>query len=282
MNVLIHHENRGGKVSGAWEGTGDTLLHVQQQGRGQLRLVFQKARQSSEHHATALQLAWADGEGFTVEEKPELDDDTIAERIIEAIAADPGTGWSRVEDATRGMADKRRMAVRDRLLQTGRIVNVVKDEAGELVALDRCPERRPARLYLAHDPTIRHLPRNPAADERQSAAGRGEGTTSRLPRAARPIEGGRAAAADVHPPRLDLDADAETDTTDAALSLIATAHRNGHLTTAEALDLERLHELIEKARAVREAERAGQEGGEVIPGQIDIFEAITQAEETGR
>ena len=29
--VLVHHENKGGKVSGAWEGTGDTLLHVQQQ-----------------------------------------------------------------------------------------------------------------------------------------------------------------------------------------------------------------------------------------------------------
>jgi AAA domain-containing protein len=26
--ILIHHENKGGKVSGAWEGAGETLLHV--------------------------------------------------------------------------------------------------------------------------------------------------------------------------------------------------------------------------------------------------------------
>lgn len=56
-NVLIHHENRGGKVSGAWEGAGDTLLHVQQQSHGRLRLYVQKARWSSEQHATSLQLA---------------------------------------------------------------------------------------------------------------------------------------------------------------------------------------------------------------------------------
>lgn len=53
--VLIHHENKGGQVSGAWEGAGDTLFHVQGQGHGRTRLHVQKARWSSAHHATTLQ-----------------------------------------------------------------------------------------------------------------------------------------------------------------------------------------------------------------------------------
>lgn len=168
-NILIHHENRGGQVSGAWEGAGDTLLHVQGQGHAKLRLVFQKTRWSSEHHATSLQLAWADGEGFTVEEKPELDDDTIAEQLIAVITGNPGVGWTRVEEQTPGMARGRRKTVRDELLRAGTVVNIVKDENGELVALDHCPERRPARLYLADDPTIRHLRPDPGADGAQTA-----------------------------------------------------------------------------------------------------------------
>jgi hypothetical protein len=214
-NVLIHHENRGGAVSGAWEGAGDTLLHVQQQGRGQLRLLFQKARWSSEHHATALLLAWADGESFAVEEKPELDDETIAERILSAISADPGIGWTRVAEQTPGMADKRRRAIRDQLLQAEKIVNVVRAEGGELVALDYCPERRPAKLYPAADPAIRHLRLDPAADEPQTAAATGEGVAADLRPAAPPIRSRRARAADLHP-SLDLDSDSLSGNTDAA------------------------------------------------------------------
>ncbi len=59
--VLIHHENKGGKVSGAWEGAGDTLFHVRAQGHGQTRLYVQKARWASAHHATTLHLTWTDG-----------------------------------------------------------------------------------------------------------------------------------------------------------------------------------------------------------------------------
>jgi hypothetical protein len=62
--VLIHHENKGGKVSGAWEGSGDTLVHVTGKGPGGTRLYFQKARWSSRYHATTLHLRWVEGEGF--------------------------------------------------------------------------------------------------------------------------------------------------------------------------------------------------------------------------
>ena len=66
--ILVHHENKGGAVSGAWEGSGDTLLHIEARGPGHTCLHVQKARWSSVHHGTTLDLAWTDGEGFTVED----------------------------------------------------------------------------------------------------------------------------------------------------------------------------------------------------------------------
>jgi hypothetical protein len=161
--VLIHHENKGGQVSGAWEPAGDTLFHVTGQGHGRTRLGIQKARWDSKRHATALNLLWAEGDGFTVEEKPELDDEGIVEKIIEAVDADPGMGVTKLEEATPGVGKERRKKVRDGLLADGRIVNVGKDENGQEVALDRVVERVPARLFLAHDPTISHLRRDSGA-----------------------------------------------------------------------------------------------------------------------
>jgi hypothetical protein len=80
--ILVHHENKGGTVSGAWEGAGDTLLHVDARGPGKTHLHVQKARWSSEHHGAHLDLTWTDGEGFTVDEER----DYVAE--IEALLAD--------------------------------------------------------------------------------------------------------------------------------------------------------------------------------------------------
>jgi hypothetical protein len=75
--VLVHHENKGGTVSGAWEGAGDTLLHVQAAGNGHTIVFVQKARWASEHHHKTLRLAWTDGEGFRLEG----DRDPLAEML---------------------------------------------------------------------------------------------------------------------------------------------------------------------------------------------------------
>jgi hypothetical protein len=166
--VLIHHENKGGSISGAWEGAGDTLLHVTGQGQGRTRLYVQKARWSSAHHATTLQLLWAEAEGFEVEELPELDDETIAAQLLAAIRGNPGTGWTRVEEATPGVSRERRREIRDGLLVRGEIVNLGKDENGEPVLLDHCPERKAARLYPPDDPTIAHLRPSRGADGAQT------------------------------------------------------------------------------------------------------------------
>ena len=65
--IIAHHENKGGAVSGAWEGAGDTLLHVQAAGNGHTVVFIAKARWASAHHHKTLKLAWTDGEGFELE-----------------------------------------------------------------------------------------------------------------------------------------------------------------------------------------------------------------------
>ena len=65
--LLIHHENKGGQVSGAWEGSGDTLLHVQGAGNGHTLVYVQKARWDSTRHGTTMTLAWEGVEGFELE-----------------------------------------------------------------------------------------------------------------------------------------------------------------------------------------------------------------------
>lgn len=71
--ILVHHENKGGTVSGAWEGAGDTLIHATVHVRGKTKLHFQKARWSSEWHRQTVELNWADGEGFELAEEPDRD-----------------------------------------------------------------------------------------------------------------------------------------------------------------------------------------------------------------
>jgi hypothetical protein len=122
--LLIHHENRVGQVSGAWEAEPDTVAHVSSQGNGRTRLYWQKVRWSSALHATSTNLVWADGESFTVEEKPEITDDTMADELLEAVRENPGASWSKIRDTqtVRGKAVEL-AKVRDRLIAAGTLIN---------------------------------------------------------------------------------------------------------------------------------------------------------------
>jgi hypothetical protein len=154
--ILIHHENKGGQVSGAWEGAGDTLFHVQGQGHGRTRLYVQKARWSSSHHATTMNLLWADGAGFELDENPDLDDLALADLIVAAITQTPGTAWTQVERSIKGVRSGRLRGIRDGLFADKKIVNQTKRDGAE-VLVGGCESRRPSSLYLADDPTIQHL-----------------------------------------------------------------------------------------------------------------------------
>jgi hypothetical protein len=77
--ILVHHENKAGDVSGAWEGSPDTLLHVKAAGNGHTIVYVQKARWSSQHSQTTFKLAWTPGEGFAPEDGER---DLLAEIVL--------------------------------------------------------------------------------------------------------------------------------------------------------------------------------------------------------
>jgi hypothetical protein len=194
--ILIHHEGKSGTISGAWEGVCDTLLHVLGRGHGRTDVRIEKARWASEYHGTLLELAWADGDGFTLKDKP--DDEQTAEMIVAFVAQHPGTGWGKVEDATPGIARQARNNLRDTLLRDGALVNIAKDEGGRDVLLDHVREGHRARLYLPSDQPLREA----GADaERIALAWVGSGSPQPL-RAPRSIGGADVGAADSHPSEL--------------------------------------------------------------------------------
>jgi hypothetical protein len=129
--LLIHHENRQGQVSGAWEGVPDTLLHVHGAGGGRTRVHWQKIRHATALHGATTHLRWADHEGFEVAEREEVTEDTRREQLLAAVAENGGISWTRLRDRhddqgrklVRGRADDLQ-TTRDELLAEGLLVNV--------------------------------------------------------------------------------------------------------------------------------------------------------------
>lgn len=125
--LLVHHENKAGSISGAWEGTADTTLHVQAQGHGRTRLYWQKARWCSALHDTTTHLLWADGDSFTVEEREEITEATMVDELLAAVRELPGGSWTKIRPQVRGN-DADKATLRDRLISDGVLVNVAARE----------------------------------------------------------------------------------------------------------------------------------------------------------
>jgi putative DNA primase/helicase len=120
---LIHHENKQGHVSGAWEGATDTLAHVQARGNGHTAVVWRKVRWASELHGKTWKLDWRDGERYERDETPETADEDIAEQLLNLVRESPGGSWNAYEDKLGGRAGRKR-TIRDELLEDGRVVNL--------------------------------------------------------------------------------------------------------------------------------------------------------------
>lgn len=120
---LIHHENKAGGVSGAWEGATDTLAHVQARGNGHTAVVWEKARWASEIHGRTWKLNWRDGQSFEVDDTPETTADDIADSLLDLVRNEPGGSWRTYASRCKGGTGPKR-EVRDRLLEEGRLVNV--------------------------------------------------------------------------------------------------------------------------------------------------------------
>ena len=78
--ILVHHENKGGAVSGAWEGAGDTLLHVEKRGHGRTDVHIQKARWASTPTTPRSVSLWTDGAGFRL--RAERDYPTLMRALL--------------------------------------------------------------------------------------------------------------------------------------------------------------------------------------------------------
>jgi len=104
---FVHHENKGGDVSGAWERWPDTLAHVRLEGREKSVLHWRKVRWSSELHNTRMTLRWLiESAGFAVEDagensaiKKAAEIEQATAWIVDYVTAHPGLARSKVETA---------------------------------------------------------------------------------------------------------------------------------------------------------------------------------------
>jgi hypothetical protein len=167
---LVHHENKAGDVSGAWEGVSDTTAHVQARGNGHTALRWQKVRWGSDLHGKTWALNWRPGEAFELDETPETTDDDLAEQLVQAVRESPGASWNALDEQLSAKATRKR-AIRDRLLETGALVN-----AGTGARM---------RLYLPDDPDLGLLRPDRDAPGTHSASPPGverkSATASRVP-----------------------------------------------------------------------------------------------------
>jgi hypothetical protein len=122
---IIHHDNRAGQISGAWEGVPDVLVHVQPQGQGHVRIFWQKVKWASALHQATTHLTWADGDSFAIEDKPEITEETIAEELEARVREKGGQTWTDLRGQIKGN-DREKASVRDRLVAKGVLVNTAK------------------------------------------------------------------------------------------------------------------------------------------------------------
>lgn len=106
---IVHHENKAGDVSGAWERVPDTLVHVSAQGNGRTRVAWRKVRWSSRLHNTSINLLWDDG-GFTIDEARIRD---LHLELVEAFEADDR--WRTAREAA-GLISANQDKVREALI----------------------------------------------------------------------------------------------------------------------------------------------------------------------
>jgi len=129
--VLVHHESKAGRVSGAWEGVPDTLVHVQTAGHGRTRMHWQKCRWSSALHLKTTHLNWTEGESFEVDEREELTPEAIYDSMAAYVLKNGGCTWNDLKKAVKGREELVR-STRDRLISEKVVLNKGKGRAFSL------------------------------------------------------------------------------------------------------------------------------------------------------
>jgi hypothetical protein len=103
---FIHHENKAGDISGAWERVPDTLIHARLEGQGRTALHWSKTRWSSSLHNTTMKLRWlTDSASFELEDADAVKaakaaaDAQAEDWVVQFVDSNPGLARSKVEDA---------------------------------------------------------------------------------------------------------------------------------------------------------------------------------------
>ena len=150
--VLIHHENKGGQVSGRRHAPPRSRARAWTYPRPRPESPVGKRlpRDHAQPHMDRRGGLRGRGEARVRRQRDRRPTPRGRRQQSRGLA---GQRW---RDETRGINRQRRMAVRDRLLIGGRLVNIAEEDGRE-IALAYCPERRPSRLYRTDDPTISHL-----------------------------------------------------------------------------------------------------------------------------
>lgn len=142
---IVHHENKAGDVSGAWERYPDSLVHVQARGNGHTVVVWRKVRWSSTLHGTTTALTWTEGAGFAAVDRPDRD------LRAELLAHLPGMDWRTLAELahkTTGVgANKERLRpILGRLVGDGLLEYAEGRAAGRANKNARCWRLSPAAV----------------------------------------------------------------------------------------------------------------------------------------
>jgi hypothetical protein len=165
--MVLHHENTAGRVSGAWTGRPDLLVHVTAQGNGKTRVYWQKAKWSSSLHRTTSQLRWVDHEGFELEPEAAPRPERTWDDIESYVLAHGGTNWKDVREAISG-EDGYLQRRRDAMLQEGVLINAGRRKSYELWHRDD-PLQPPLSSHRAEVRTIAARPDAPSGVEENGA-----------------------------------------------------------------------------------------------------------------
>jgi hypothetical protein len=129
--VLVHHDNKAGTVSGAWEGMTDTLAHVYAYGNGTTRIEWEKVRWGSTLHGTTWKLRWSGDLDFELDDTPARTDDDVEADVLHQIMTNPGINTSGLYAAVVGRRE-RVNEVRERLIEEGRVKVVRRGKQEQL------------------------------------------------------------------------------------------------------------------------------------------------------
>ena len=138
--LLVHHENKSGGISGAWDRWPDSVLHLKAQDKGRTHLDVEKARWSTQQ-GESMNLLWASNYGYAIEQKQDRPSDEDVETRIHQLY-DTDDRW-RILDEVMGAIHAGKKPTQDALQRL--------TDSGYLTYQKGPPGRSPKAKCWCHD-----------------------------------------------------------------------------------------------------------------------------------